>query len=381
MRRTFARLERKGILMSLRPSRVLGHSVGRMLIAAGCMAAISAVLLAQSSSPSTQATPQQLRQKAKAENVPDIPYESVPDFIKMPPNIYLGEAMGVATNSQGHVFVFTRSQATRLFEFDAQGNYVRELGQGNYALVFAHAVRVDPSDNVWVVDEGSNMVVEFNPEGRVIFTLGRRPPATAGPVESDPRGKPASPKALPYVLDRPTDIGWDKQGNIFISDGYGNSRVVKYDKDGRFVAETPGHGSGPSQLDLPHSLQVDHDGNVYVADRSNNRIQVFDDDLHFKAIYDNVGQPWTLCISEGPHQYLYSSNSWPDTSNAVLKPFTGEIYKMELDGRILGKFGRAGKKLGEFSTTHGIDCRNPDQLYISEITAWRVQKLLLHPTQ
>jgi DNA-binding beta-propeller fold protein YncE len=326
-----------------------------------------------------QPTSKQLEQKAKAQNVPEIPYDSVPNFIKMPPDLYLGEAMGVATNSKGHVFVFTRSQATRLFEFDADGNYLREIGAGNYGFVFAHAVRVDSEDNIWVVDEGSNMVIEFNPQGRVIFTLGRRPPSTTGPVESDPRGKPASPAPLLYVFDRPTDIGWDEQGDIFVADGYGNSRVVKYDKDGHFLVQTPGHGSDPGQLDLPHSLQVDHEGNVYVADRSNNRIQVFDNNLKLKAIYDNVGQPWTLCISEGEHQFLFSSNSWPDTSNAVLAPFTGEIYKMDLDGHIVGKFGKAGKKLGEFSTTHGLDCRNPDQLYVSEITSWRVQKILLRP--
>src|ERR1051325_7616524 len=115
--------------------------------------------------------------KAKAQNVPDIPYASVPNFLKFPPNIYLGEGIGVATNSKGHVFVYTRSGETRLFEFGQNGVFVREIGQGLYGLLFAHAVRVDKDDNIWAVDEGSNMVIKFNPAGRVVMTIGRRPEA------------------------------------------------------------------------------------------------------------------------------------------------------------------------------------------------------------
>ncbi|HEY4211117.1 MAG TPA: peptidyl-alpha-hydroxyglycine alpha-amidating lyase family protein [Steroidobacteraceae bacterium] len=332
----------------------------------------------KSAGPTLTPTPEQLRQQAKVHNVPEIPYEPVAGLFKMPPGLYMGEAMGVATNSKGHVFVFTRSAATRLFEFDQNGRYVREMGRGLYGFVFAHSVRVDAHDNVWVVDEGSNMAIEFDPRGRVAMVIGRRAAAIDGVPEMGPGGlTPANPVPQPYVLDRPTDIGWDAAGNIFIADGYGNSRVVKYDPDGHFVAQTAGPGTGPGQMHLPHSLQVDRAGNVYVADRSNYRIQVLDNDLKYKTEYTSVGQPWTLCISSGPHQYLYSSNSYPDQNNSVVKPFSGEIYKMELDGTVLGRFGKPGKQPGEFSTTHGIDCRNDGQLYISEITSWRVQKILL----
>ncbi len=337
--------------------------------------------IAQSAGPNMTASPGQLAQKAKAQNVPEIPYESVPGFLKMPPGLYLGEAMGVASNSKGHVFVFTRSRATRLFEFDREGNFIREIGKDLYGFLFAHGVRVDREDNIWAVDEGSNMAIKFNPQGRVEMVIGRRPPAITGVAEIGLPRFPVNEVPQPYLLDRPTDIAFDPQGNIFIADGYGNSRVVKYDKDGRFVAQTPGQGTGPGQLDLPHGLQVDNNGNVYVADRQNNRIHVFDNDLKFKAIYDNVGQPWTLCITPGSHQYLYSSNSFPDQNNSVLAQWTGEIYKMELDGTVLGKFGKPGKRLGEFATTHGIDCRNENELYVSEITSWRVQKILLRPNE
>jgi sugar lactone lactonase YvrE len=323
-------------------------------------------------------TPAALAARAKAQNVPEIPYESVPNLLKFPANLYLGEGIGVATNSKGHIFVYTRSQRTRLFEFDQRGNYVREIGEGLYGFVFAHAVRVDSQDNIWAVDEGSNMVIKFNPEGRVVMTLGRRPEPTDALAASPPPGPEANPGK--YVFDRPTDVGWDPAGNIFVSDGYGNSRVVKYDKNGRFIATVGSKGSEPGQFNLPHTLAVDAKGNVYVGDRSNRRIQVFDDDLTFKAIYDNVGAPWEVCVSPGPHQYLFSSNSFPDANDSTLSTVTGEIYKMELDGTIVGRFGKAGKQLGEFSGLHEIDCRNPDELYISEIQLWRVQKIVLRPS-
>ncbi len=315
--------------------------------------------------------------KAKAENVPEISFDSVPNFLKLPPNLYLGEGIGVATNSKGHVFVYTRSGETRLFEFDQNGNYVREIGQGLYGFSFAHAVRVDPQDNIWAVDEGSNMVIKFNPEGRVVMVLGRRPEALEQ-LSAMPGAGAYAGTAKPYSFNRPTDVAWDAAGNIFVSDGYSDSRVVKYDKNGRFIKTAGSRGNQPGQLNLPHTMAADAKGNLYIGDRSNARVQVWDNDLNVKAIYDNVGSPWTVCVSPGPHQYLFVSNSWPDNGDSRTAATTGEIYKMELDGTILGKFGKAGKALKEFSTVHGIDCRNPDQLIVSEITNWRVQKIVLH---
>jgi len=314
--------------------------------------------------------------KAKAQNVPLISFEAVPGFIKMPPGLYLGEGIGVATNSKGHVFVYTRSQRTRLFEFDNTGKYIREIGANLYGFAFAHAVRVDSEDNIWAVDEGTNMVIKFNPEGRVIMVLGHRPDQLDG-VPVTPGFGVAPPPATKYTFNRPTDVVFDAQGDIFVSDGYGNSRVAKYDKNGKFIKDVGSKGNQPGQLNIPHTMAADSKGNVYVGDRTNARIQVFDNDLTLKTIYDQVGSPWAMCISQGPHQYLYSSNSNPDNNNAEIAAQTGEIYKMELDGTILGKFGKAGKGTGDFSTIHELDCRNPNELYTAEITAWRVQKIVM----
>ena len=164
----------------------------------------------------------------------------MPNFFKLPPDLYFGEGIGIATNSKGHVFVYTRSGDTRVLEFDQNGAYVREIGQGVYGLEFAHAVRVDKDDNIWAVDEGTNMVIKFNPEGRVVMVLGRRPE----PVNGSVRQHAAARGAREYMFGRPTDVAWDAQGNIFISDGYVNSRVVKYDKNGRFLAS----GRRPGRL-------------------------------------------------------------------------------------------------------------------------------------
>lgn len=317
---------------------------------------------------------------------PEIAYDSTPNLLKLPEHIYLGEAAGVATTSRGNILVYTRTGdvatlgasrsfthgGSRLFEFDATGRYMREIGQGVYGFLFAQAVRVDAKDNIWVVDRGSNMVIKFDPSGRIAMTLSRKPESVSlgmplkAPAAGGGRGVPGD------NFVQPTDVGWDGAGNIFVADGYGNSRVVKLDKNGKYLKSWGSKGSGQGQFDIPHSLAVDAQGNVYVADLGNRRIQVFDNEGNFKSEITNIGAPRAICISPGAHPYLYSSNS-----NAPDSMDNGEIYKMELDGKVLGKFGHAGKSLKEFGTVNEIDCRSANTLYVGELTNWRVQKLSL----
>jgi len=317
-----------------------------------------------------------LRPKA-LDTAPDIPFEVVPNFMKLPPNVYMGEGIGVATNSKGHIFVNTCAQQTRNFEFDQNGNYVREIGKDSYGFVFCHGIRVDAQDNIWVIDEGANSIIKFNPEGRVTMVLGRRIGFPYNGME--PAVKALDP-APPYIFNRPTDVGFDAAGNIFVADGYVNSRIVKYDKNGRFIKQVGHRGSGPGEFTLLHSLVVDAKGDVYGGSRSDARIVVFDNDLNYKTTYDHVGAPWSMCITNGPHQYLYSSNSNPDSNDSEIHKVTGQVFKMELDGTVIGKFGVPGKEPGQFSTVHGIDCRNENQIFVTEIVEWRLQKLILHPT-
>ena len=190
---------------------------------------------------------------AQEKTVPEIPYESVPNLLKLPTDLYLGEAAGVAVNSQGHIFVYTRSAHTRLFEFDAKGNFVREIGKDLYGFSFAHVVRIDKDDNIWCVDEGTNMVIEFDPQGRVIMLFGRKPEAVEGgaptpPGVTPPPPPPAFATFAHRLFNRPTDVAWDPAGNSFVADGYGNSRVVKFDKDGNWVKEWGQRGTAPGEF-------------------------------------------------------------------------------------------------------------------------------------
>src|SRR5215471_19816724 len=340
-----------------------------VLLALFAVMAFADTGMAQQSAIATPVQPPGTGQQA---TLVEIPYESAANVLKLPADLYLGEAAGVALNSKGHIFVFTRSGHTRLFEFDRDGKFLKEIGKDLYGFDFAHVVRIDRDDNIWCVDEGSNMVIKFSPEGRVLMVLGRKWELVEGRPEQP---RPGSPPPVPRtgVFNRPTDVAWDVAGNIFISDGYNNSRVVKIDKDGKLIKAWGQRGKAPGEFNTPHSIATDADGNVYVGDRGNKRIQVFDNDGNFKTQYTHVGAPWAVCITPGPHQYLYSSNS-----NGTTNMDNGEIYKMELDGRVLGKFGRAGKVLRECGSVHEIDCRNPNEILVGEITNWRVQKLTLH---
>ena len=319
------------------------------------------------------------QRKATIENVREIPYSSARGLLKLPAGEYLGESVAVATNSKGHIFVYHRSANTRLFEFDQGGNFVKEIGSGYYGFEFAHSVRVDKDDNIWTVDEGTNMITRFSPDGKVLMVLGRRPPAVLG-VQAAPAGPNLPSKK--YIFCRPTDVGWDPQGNIFVSDGYCNNRVVKYDKNGRFLAQVGSEKAGNAlgEFNLPHGLQVDGQGNVWVADRSNFRYQVLDNNLKPMREITNLGVGWTVCISAGPHQYAFLSNSNPNGNLPGSWDITGEIYKAELDGTVIGKFGHPGKLAPGFQVVHTMDCRNPNEIVVGEIESWRVQKLILQPT-
>jgi streptogramin lyase len=337
-------------------------------------------------------------------NVPLIPFEASVDFLKLPDNLHLGEVAGVATNSKGHVFVFSRGStmgpafgaaAAQVFEFDAKGKYLREIGKGLYAWAYAHAIRVDRSDNLWAIDKGSDMVVRFNPQGRVDMVFGRKKEASD---EAEPWTRVTPPRPpIDGQFRQPTDVTWDAQGNIFISDGYINARVAKYDRNGDWVKSFGEPGTGPGQLNTPHSIASDAQGNIYVADRGNRRIQVFNGDgvvlrqipidvpappdakpwmgaaPSASAATSQVGAPWTLCITpatNGSPQYLYTSDAFP-----------GRIYKLTLDGKVVGMLGSAGRQAKQFGWIHEIACPSENELYVAEILNWRMQKLTLHPVK
>jgi DNA-binding beta-propeller fold protein YncE len=345
--------------------------------------------------------------------VPEIPFDSVPNFLKLPPDMNFGEASGVAVNSKGEVAVFTRSNsaggpaygatASQVLLFDKTGKFLREVGKGLYAWSYAHAIRFDKDDNLWAIDKGSDMIVRINPEGHVTMVFGRKKEASD---EAEPWTRVTPPRPpVNGQFRQPTDVAWDADGNIYISDGYINSRVAKLTKDGDWVASLGEPGGGKlGMLNTPHSIANDAKGNIYVADRGNRRIQVIDPKTNqfVREIKIDVpappdaqpwmgakpdvarllaadappgaatmapGSPWAVCVTQAPGtQYLYFSDAFP-----------GRIYKLTLDGKVVGMLGKSGHAIKQFGWIHEIACPSENEIYVAELLNWRVQKLLLKP--
>jgi len=360
-----------------------------------------------------------------AQRVPELPFESVPNPLTLPDDIHFGEIAGVAVNSHGHVFVFSRgnsvgpsymARASQLLEFDANGNFVREIGKNLSAWSYAHAVRVDPQDNIWVVDKGSDTILRITPQGRVDWVFGRVQEAShftgppdyatvlsrhlerAGvdldmPENNNPRWP--IPVHQDNAFNQPTDVAWDSQGNSYFSDGYINSRVGKANARGEWVASWGSLGSGPGQFDTPHGIAVSPDDEIYVADRGNRRIQVFEPDGTYirefivdvpvdtsrgAVTYGNAnpngtrgslapGAPDALCMTPGPNPVLFVGDLYPS-----------RIYKVSLQGEVLGVYGQPGRNLGEFGWIHGIACPSEVEIWVAELINWRVQKLVTRGT-
>jgi len=345
--------------------------------------------------------------------VPEIPFDSVPNFLKLPPDMNLGEVSGIAVNSKGDVAVFTRSNsaggpaygatASQVLLFDKTGKFVREVGKGLYAWSYAHAIRYDKDDNLWAIDKGSDMFVRLNPEGHVTMVFGRKKEASD---DAEPWTRVTPPRPpVNGQFRQPTDVAWDAEGNIYISDGYVNSRVAKFTKDGDWVASLGEPGGGKlGLLNTPHSIANDAKGNIYVADRGNRRIQVIDpktnqfvreikidapvpaDAQPWMGAKPDVarllaadappgaatmapGAPWAVCVTQAAGtQYLYASDAFP-----------GRIYKLTLDGKLVGMLGKSGHQTKQFGWIHEIACPSENEIYVAELLNWRVQKLLLKP--
>ena len=332
-------------------------------------------------------------------SVPEIPFESVPDFLKLPPGMNFGEVPGVAVNSVGHVFVFTHSNtamgpayapaAAQLLEFGPDGEFLREIGKGLYAWSEAHTVRIDRDDNIWAIDKGSDMVIKFNQQGRVMMVFGRRSESADGAKPWEHVDPPLP--AVDGLFRQPTDVTWDSQGNIYITDGYVNSRVAKYDMNGDWVKSWGDKGAKPGQFQIPHAIVADRNNNLYVGDRTKRRIQVFDTDGNFLRMFTIdvppdpktravngatptgarlaavIGAPNSICITSGPNQVLFVGES----------TFPGRLFKVSLDGKVLGVIGRSGRQLKQFSGIHQLACPSETEVYAAETSNWRVQKLIL----
>jgi hypothetical protein len=291
------------------------------------------------------------------------------------PGHTVGETEGVSMNSKGHLFVYSRTgmggsarggTAAELFEFDKDLKFLKLWGPDNYAASFAHSVRVDRHDNVWMVDEGSGMIVKFDPSGNVRMTLGRKTEAIDYLEQFVERGEKDTdlhPVGRMGTFNRPSDIAFDAQDNMYVSDGYGNSRVVKILKDGNWVKAVGTYGSGQDQFNIPHGIAVDAQGNVYMADRGNRRIQVYDSDLNYKKTFTGVGNPWSVQVTP---KYIYSGDG------------TGKIYQLDHEGKLLG-WAQTGMGYGQTSCLiHELHAESDNVLYRGSCSVWDVEKITIN---
>ena len=348
-----------------------------------------------------------------AQRAPAIPFQADIDFFDLPLPEHFGEIVATTTNSKGHVFILSRGNvrgnlaggsASQVFEFDDKGHFVRELGRNIYSFGYGHGIRTDADDNIWVVDKGTNMVTKFDDRtGKVLMVLGRRPELTEHYWQDQTR---EDPNAEPQVgrFGEPTDIAFDSLGNIYISDGYVHSRVVKYDKHGKYLGYWGKRGRGPGEFWTVHNIAIDSRDRVWVADRSNGRLQIFDTNGTFiKEVIVNVPTP--TAQPQMNHQFPSDINvpvNGRGTGNLAYRPgapdalcipkdgsntvfvgdlYPGRVYKLDLEGRALGWFGHGvGKLPGYTGATHGLACPNQNLIYTAEFQNWRVQRFVLNPT-
>jgi DNA-binding beta-propeller fold protein YncE len=263
------------------------------------------------------------------------------DFFQLPPGEHLVEPAGIAVNSKGHIYVFHRGKHP-LMEFDPSGKFLRSIADDLF--VTAHMVRIDAEDNIWTADIGSHVVLKLSPEGRVLLALGRMR------IPGDDVGH----------FNQPTDVAWDRDGNIYVADGYGNSRVLKFDKYGNKLLGWGMKGTGPGQFDTPHTIVIDGDL-VYVGDRENARIQIFDRNGRFLRQW-KLGSPFGLVLA-------------PDHSLYMADAIAGRILKIDPEGKVVGSFTGPQPGQGPHFDPHEIALGLDGSIFTAEVVGWRAEKL------
>lgn len=274
------------------------------------------------------------------EPIPKLNYEALPDFFQLPAGEHFVEVAGVAVNSKGHIYVFHRGKHP-LMEFDASGKYLRSIADDLF--VSAHTVRVDPEDNIWTTDVGSHVVLKLSPDGHVLLSLGRM----------------RTPGDDVLHFNQPTDVAFDRDGNIYVADGEGNSRVLKFNKFGNPLLGWGMKGDGPGQFNLPHSIAIDGDL-VYVGDRENARIQIFDLNGRYFGEW-KLGHPYGLFIT--PDHFIYMSDA-----------IAGRILKISRDGKVIGALDGPTPDKGRHFDPHSLAVDKDNSIFTAEVMPWRVQK-------
>jgi len=273
--------------------------------------------------------------------VPELGYQFIPDFFQFPAGTKEGESTAVAMNSDGHIFLFRRA-VPMLCEFDAKGRFIRSIGDGLFT--HPHGLRIDREGDLWTTDDGSHVVLKLSPSGEVLMILGRLNNA----AEAD------------WLFNRPADVAFDKEGSIYVADGYGNSRVVKFDREGKFIKSWGKYGTAPGDFNLPHTIVIDGDGKVYVGDRENMRIQIFDTEGHFLTEWRDIGYPYGLFL--GTDHHIWMADGGFD-----------RVVELDQNGRIIGAMGRPGHGPGQFAWAHFLAVTQDGKIIVADVLNWRFQ--------
>lgn len=305
----------------------------------------------------------------QVESAADNSYDVVHGWPSLPDGRILGQATGVGVDSHNHVFVFHRAgrewtetfpeepiKAPTVIVFDgATGEVIGEWGRDMF--VMPHGLTIDDKDNVWVTDVGRHQVFKLSHDGTLLLAL----------------GMDRVPGADSSHFNLPTDVAVLPDGDFYISDGYANTRVAKFSAAGQFLFQWGIKGSGPGQFDLPHGIAIDGGGRVYVADRSNARVQVFDSKGGFIAEWKNakLGRPYAIAIGQEGMAYIIDGGDQP-----LEPPDRSRALKLSLDGKVEAMFGRFGNYDGQFRLGHDIAVAEDGAVYIVDAWGMRVQKFL-----
>ena len=305
---------------------------------------------------------------AAAEIAPGSHYQLSPGWPELPEGRVLGSAAGVGVTSKGEVLVFHRAgrvwseplpltliaQPTIAVFDTATGKFLREWGANQFAV--PHGLVVDGHDNVWVTDVALQQVFKFSPEGKLLMVLGER-----GVSGADERH-----------FNRPTDVAVLPDGSFYVSDGYLNTRIVKFSAEGKFLFQWGRPGSGPGEFNVPHAVVIDKTGRVYVADRENDRVQVFDEAGRFlmQIKSRDIGRPYGLAFLSDGRLVIADGGEQPESG-----PDRSAVVIVAADGHVLQRFGRFGNYDGQFEMAHEVAVDGMDNIYVVDITGHRVQKL------
>jgi sugar lactone lactonase YvrE len=288
------------------------------------------------------------------QEAPPLDYAVVPNPIPVPGGVEMGASSDVTFDSHGHLWVLSRGKQP-ISEFDENGKYLRSFGEG--LLTRSHGIRFDPQGNLWVTDVGAHTVMKLNTNGEVLLTLGTKGKAGEWNEAAGTR-----------LFNEPNDLVFAPNGDFFVTQGHspgpgrGDPRVLKFDRNGNFIKTWGGKGTEPGKFDVAHGIAIDAKGLLWVTDRENQRIQIFDQDGKYVREVAYKGLPCSLDIGK---EFIYMVNG-----------FAGQILKMDLDGKVLAAMGKPGNGPGEFGEAHFIAVSPKGEIYVADSVNRAVQKFV-----